>query len=260
MDRTLPNGWKYKSPDKEGFHKVISPQNSACKNTWIFRLNLKKGEHYTLTNDELELNGLVISGSCVLLYFEQEILLNPKDSFYLPAKDHIVIVAREDIIMYLGGSKYAKQGSFFTRIFNSSRPLGNHHQVHGEPPFRRDVMLTVGQDDLVSNLITGITIGDEGSWTRWPPHHHSDELEEVFCYFDLPAPAFALHLVSRKAGEVEVVHKVSTGDCIVIPKGYHATVAMPGFKSTYFWVMVARKQSGRRQDLANIDPKFEQIP
>ncbi|MFW6327034.1 MAG: 5-deoxy-glucuronate isomerase, partial [Bacteroidota bacterium] len=90
----------------------------------------------------------------------------------------------------------------------------------------------------------------------WPPHQHTKDLEEVYCYFDIPKPRFALHLASRKPGEVEAVHPVSTGDCVVVPEGYHPTVGAPGTKSCYFWIMAAYSQQSRRYDLAVNDPNY----
>ncbi len=51
-----PSQWKYSSPEEEGFHEIITPENSACKITWIYRLNLSENVEYLLRNDELELN------------------------------------------------------------------------------------------------------------------------------------------------------------------------------------------------------------
>jgi 5-deoxy-glucuronate isomerase len=94
-------------------------------------------------------------------------------------------------------------------------------------------------------------------WTSWPPHQHTKDLEEVYCYFDIPLPNKAFHFASRKAGEFEVIHPVSTGDCILVPEGYHPTCGMPGIASCYFWVMAAHRTESRRYDLAINDPNFE---
>jgi 5-deoxy-D-glucuronate isomerase len=41
---------------------------------------------------------------------------------------------------------------------------------------------------------------------------------------------------------------------VLVPRGYHPTVAMPGVRSTYFWVMSAFSRASRRYDLAVNDP------
>lgn len=249
-----PSQWKYKSEEEEGFHSVISPDNSACLITWIYRLNLAKGNSYTLGDKNLELNALIFKGSIKVTHNSEVISLKKLDSFYLPADDFVEIIAVEDCSIYIGGSISGGKGKYFTRIFDLSLPLGDIHQIHGIPPYRREVFMTVAEQDEGSRLICGITMGDPGLWTSWPPHQHSRDLEEVYCYFDIPKPASAFHFSSRKAGQFEFIHPVSTGDCVIIPEGYHPTCGMPGVRSCYFWVMAAHSGESRRYDLAVSDP------
>ena len=143
------------------------------------------------------------------------------------------------------------------RKYDLTLPLGNIHQTHGKPPYQREVFMTLAQEDLGSRLICGITEGEPGKWTSWPPHQHSKDLEEIYCYFDIPKPKFALHLSSRKPGEIEEVYPVSSGDFVIVPEGYHPTVGMPGVKSCYFWIMAAFSEKSRRYDLAVNDPNFD---
>ena len=116
--------------------------------------------------------------------------------------------------------------------------------------------MTIAQQDKASRLICGITCGDPGMWTSWPPHQHTKDLEEIYCYFDIPKPASAFHFASRVDGKFEFIHPVSSGDCIAVPEGYHPTCGMPGVSSCYFWVMAAHDPERRRYDLAVDDPNF----
>jgi len=259
-DNNHPSQWKYTSPEEPGFHEIITPDNSPCQLTWIFRLNLSKGKTWKLYHEKLELNAAVLQGKVSLTRNEDTTtLLNKLDSFYLPAKEKVDIEAMEDTVLFIGGSLYEGKGSFFIRQYDLSLPLGDIHQIHGKPPYKREVFMTLAQQDEGSRLICGITLGEEGKWTSWPPHQHSEELEEVYCYFDIPDPKKAFHYASRKAGKFEHIHPVSSGDCVVIPGGYHPTCGMPGVKSAYFWVMAAHKPETRRYDLAVNDPVFENI-
>ncbi len=251
-----PNNWKYASSDEPGFHEIITPENSDCKITWIYRLNLISGQSYTLQNEELELNAALIFGSIEVQHTTGNTVLNKDDSFYLPGGETLEIVAKQDCIIFIGGSLFEGKGSYFTRKYDLTLPLGNIHQIHGEPPYEREVFMTLAQEDEGSRLICGITRGRAGMWTSWPPHQHSEDLEEVYCYFDIPAPQKAFHFASRKAGEFEAVIPVSTGDCVVVPEGYHPTCGMPGVESCYFWVMAAHAPKSRRYDLAVNDPNF----
>jgi len=256
-DRNHPSGWKYSSPEAEGFYEIITPEKSACKITWIYRLNLNRGNSYILQKEELELNAVVIYGKIEVEFQSKKELLEKFDSFYLPGKSSAKLTALEDCAVFIGGSICEGKGRFFTRKYDLSIPLGEIHQIHGKPPYEREVFMTLAQEDRGSRLICGITHGQPGMWTSWPPHQHTKDLEEVYCYFDIPAPKKAFHFASRKEGEFEFVHPVSSGDCVVVPEGYHPTCGMPGVKSCYFWVMAAHSPESRRYDLALNDPNFE---
>lgn len=256
-DLNHPANWKYTSPEEEGFHEIVTPENSACKITWIFRLNLRKGNEYLLKMDKLELNGVVIKGKITAYHASAENILEKLDSFYLPGDEALTILATEECTIFIGGSLYEGKGNFFVRKYDLSLPLGDIRQIHGIPPYQREVFMTFAQQDEGSRLICGITYGESGMWTSWPPHQHSKDLEEVYCYFDIPKPQSAFHFASRKDGEFECIHPVSSGDCVVVPEGYHPTCGMPGVKSCYFWVMAAHSPESRRYDLAVNDPNFE---
>ncbi len=251
-----PSNWRYESPESEGFHRIIDPENSACKLTWIFRLNLRKGNTYSLKDPRLELNGVVIKGTLGIVHGDDSFELEKLDSFYLPGRESLEIQAIEDCFVFFGGSLYEGGGNFLTRKYDLSLPLGDIHQVHGKLPYRREVFMTIAQQDKASRLICGITCGDPGLWTSWPPHQHTKDLEEVYCYFDIPRPASAFHFASRVDGKFEFIHPVSTGDCVAVPEGYHPTCGMPGVRSCYFWVMAAHSPERRRYDLAVDDPNF----
>jgi 5-deoxy-glucuronate isomerase len=180
-------------------------------------------------------------------------------SIYIPAGEKLIIIAKTNVFMFIGGGPYEGIGEFFIRRYNLNLPKNDIHQVHGEPPFQREVFMTVNQETPASRIIAGVTSGDPGGWTSWPPHQHSNDLEEVYCYFNIPKPKFALHLSSRKPGIIEEIYTVSTGDCVIIPEGYHPTVGIPGVSSCYFWVMVAHSHKQRSYELAVTDPNFDTI-
>ena len=258
-DKKHPSNWKYQSPSSPGFHEVVSPENSALKLTRIYRLNLLKGQSWILESGRLEYSAVVISGKLKLNYRESAAGLSSRGSFYLPSGNGVQLIALEDLFLFIGAAPCRGVRQFFTRNFDPGIPEGHIRQVHGRKPYRRDVFMTLAQQDRASTMICGITEGDPGAWTSWPPHQHSKDLEEVYCYFNIPAPGFALHLCSREAGKVEFIHPVSSGDCVIIPEGYHPTAGMPGVRSCYFWVMSAFRPESRRYDLAVDDPNFAKL-
>ncbi len=258
IDINHPANWKFESPTAPGWHNVVSPHNSALQRLSVFRLNLSPGDSHELRHDTLELNLGVVSGTLRLTFNGTDHRLGCRDSVYLIPGDRVTVTAEpgEPVVAFAGAAPFHAVGASYVRRYDPDLPLGAVHQIHGEAPFRREVFMTVDQDTPASSMINGFTWGDSGAWTSWPPHEHTEHLEEVYCYFDLPSPRFALHLCSRKPATVEFVHPVHTGDCVIIPEGYHPTVAMPGSSSSYFWLMAAHRPASRRYDLAVSDPAF----
>lgn len=251
--------WAVQSPDTPGFHKVITPDTCECKAAQIFRLNLPAGESYVLESGELEMNAAAIYGSAKLSEnAELTCDMDRFDAFYIPAETSVKITAVEDLVLYIGAAKFEGIGKINFRKFDITLPLGDVHQIHGSGRGRREVMFTCAPQDEASALICGLTWGGDGSWTSWPPHQHEKDLEEVYCYFDIPAPKFGLHLSYLKSGEAEdiVAHPVRTGTMVQAPAGYHPTVSSPGVQNAYFWVLAAFCPSSRRYDLAVLDPCY----
>ncbi len=252
--------WSIQSPETNGFHKVVTPENSDCIATQVFRLNLIAGENYVLESENLELHPVLISGKVKL---SEHPVLNGRemekyDSFYIPGNNSIKITALENSIFYIAGAKYEGIGEPIFRKFDITLPIGNIHQIHGEGVGQREVMFTLAPEDKASRLLCGLTWGGEGAWTSWPPHQHEKDLEEVYCYFDMDFPKFGFHISYLKSGEIEniVTHTVKSGTMVQAPCGYHPTVASPGTSNTYLWILAAFTPESRSYDLAILDPVY----
>lgn len=252
-------GWKINSSNLEGLHKCIQPGVQDCKVAHIYRLNLKKGSSYLLESGELEMNPVLLSGkagvSCEAFQEEMDAL----DSFYITGGMSVEIKASEDCSFYIGGAVCEGYGKPFFRKFDKSLPLGEIHQIHGRGAGQREVFFTLNPEMESSRLLCGLTWGGDGAWTSWPPHQHEKDLEEVYCYFDMDEPHFGFHISYLRSGGVEdiVTHVVRSGSLVLAPQGYHPTVASPGTKNTYFWVLAAHSHESRRYDLAVLDPVFQ---
>ncbi|MRM86900.1 myo-inositol catabolism protein [Faecalicatena contorta] len=253
-------GWKVQSSDENGFHKVITPDTCECKEAQMFRLNLPAGESYILESGELEMHPVLLKGKARLSgHKELNQEMEKFDSCYIPGDEYLTITAEEDCIFYIAGAKYEGIGEPHFRKFDISLPIGEVHQIHGEGVGQREVMFTLAPQDSASKLICGLTWSGEGAWTSWPPHQHEKDLEEIYCYFDMSLPKFGFHISYLKSGEVEdiVAHTVYSGTMVQAPCGYHPTVASPGSRNAYLWVLAAFTQESRSYDLAINDPVFD---
>lgn len=251
-------GWDITSPEAQGLHRCIQPGVQDCQTVSVYRLNLRQGSEYTLESGELEMNPVLIRGQARISGAGLEGELGKLDSFYIPGKAEVRVEALEDCVFYIGATAWEGYGKPFVRKFDPELPLGDIHQIHGHGVGQREVFFTLNHQVEASRLICGLTWGANGAWTSWPPHQHEKDLEEVYCYFDMDAPQFGFHVSYLKSGEVEdiVAHTVRSGSMVLAPAGYHPTVASPGTRNTYFWILAAHSHASRRYDLAVLDPVY----
>ena len=251
--------WHAVSPDAPGMHEVITPGSKPCKAVLIYRLNLPPSGLYRLDTGRLEMNAVVIAGDTLISGGGIKAGLNRLDSFYLPGKHALSLTAgNSGAVLYIGAAVCDGIGKPFFRRYDPLLPVGTVHQVHGEGPHRREVFFTLDEQMPASRLICGITRGQNGGWTSWPPHQHERDLEEVYCYFDMPETGKGLHLSYLNEGGLNTldVYAVSNGHMVLAPKGYHPTVAMPGVSNTYFWVLAAFTPESRSYNLVQRDPEL----
>lgn len=248
-------GWKFISPEKSGFHEVIAPGKADCEQAFIYRLNLPAGEVFTLRTGDKEMNGACIKGSAQISCSDFQEDCDRLDSFYVTRDMEIVVTAKEDCVFYIGAAIDEGYGTPYFRKFDLTLPVGAVHQIHGSGVSRREVFMTVDPETNSSRLLAGLTWGGNGAWTSWPPHQHEQDLEEVYCYFDMDAPHFGMHLSYVEPGDIHdvVVHTVTSGTMVLAPRGYHPTVGSPGTQNAYFWVLAAHSHESRRYDLAVSD-------
>lgn len=259
-ERSQLEKWHIQSPDTPGFHAVITPEQCECRIAQVYRLNLQQGQNHHLRTGNLEMHPVLISGSASLSpHFGLELSMEQFDSFYLPAKDDVVITAETDCVFYIAAAPYEGTGTPSFRKFCLNLPIGEIHQIHGKGVGQREVMFTLDPGTPASHLICGLTWGGQGTWTSWPPHQHEKDLEEVYCYFDMDLPKFGFHLSYLHSGEPEgiVVHTVHSGTMVQAPAGYHPTVASPSVRNTYLWVLASFTPRQRSYDLAVFDRAYE---
>ena len=250
--------WKHLSPTFPGLHKVISPEISDCRAVTVYRLNIDAGDKFLLKSGREEINALLVTGDIAAISTDVNAKMSQFDSFFIPGGYTIELTAAENSVLYLGASICEGYGKPFYRKFDLSLPLGDIHQVHGSGSGKREVFFTLNPEMPASRLICGVSFSQDGAWTSWPPHQHEVDLEEVYCYFGYHKPNFAFHLSYTESGQTQniMAHLVNDGTMVLAPRGYHPTVASPGVRNAYFWVLAAFSHDSRRYDLAVEDPAF----
>ena len=65
----------------------------------------------------------------------------------------------------------------------------------GVPTQQRNLNIVLGKNVEAGRLVAGFTMSEPGNWSSWPPHEHTAMLEEMYVYFNMPDPAFAIQMV-----------------------------------------------------------------
>jgi 5-deoxy-glucuronate isomerase len=83
-------------------------------------------------------------------------------------------------------------------------------------------------------------------------------LEEMYVYFNMPAPAFGIQMVYNNPYHPELVTVVRDGDAVLMPSGYHPNVSVPGHRICFLWAMAAHREVLDRQfGVVNVQPGFD---
>ena len=117
--------------------------------------------------------------------------------------------------------------------------------------------ILLGKNIEAGRIVAGITFSTPGNWTSWPPHEHTQMLEEAYLYFDMPAPSWGIQLVYTDPEAPELAVVVREGDVVLMPGGYHPNVAAPGGSINFLWMMAAHREGVDRQfGVVNVQPEY----
>ena len=243
---------------KKGRHMFVSPENSSMKQLYYGRIILDASlPEVKFESDTREVALMVMSGSCVVRVSGEKISLGQHDAVYVPRGSSVELstTASVDIIECAANveGNYPLQVVRYADIEKDEKlrfPTGSDTS-------RRTINIQIGNNVKAGRVLAGFTRSLPGNWTSWPPHEHSKMLEEVYVFFDMPAPAYGVQFVYTNRETPEFVGMVADGDAVVVPNGYHPNCAIPGHSINFVWMMAAQKEGDDRQfGVVNVEPSF----
>jgi 5-deoxy-glucuronate isomerase len=150
-------------------------------------------------------------------------------------------IETDDAVTVSVGSAPA-EGKLPVRVIE---PSEMRSEIRGGGASYRQVVHTLSYPLPAEHLILYEVYVPRGTWAGWPPHRHdgvdgSPYLEEVY-YFRLDRPeGYVLHRNFTEGvgpgGEPDDLDEVAVahdGDVVLVPMGYHTSVASPG-SNMYF--------------------------
>jgi 5-deoxy-glucuronate isomerase len=243
-----------------GRHISVSPENSTMKHLSYGRIILNSSTpSVSFSNGNRETGLICLSGRASVTTAGSETKLSQYDAIYIPRDSSVEVStdAAVDIAEFSSDveRKYPLQVVRYAEI---SKDPGMKFDAGGSASSRH-LNMVIAKNVEAGRLVAGFTHSDPGNWTSWPPHEHEKMLEELYVYFDMPAPAYGIQLVYKDTEYPELVTVVRDGDAVLMPGGYHPNVSVPGHPIAFLWAMAAHREVEDRQfGVVNVQPGFDQ--
>lgn len=100
------------------------------------------------------------------------------------------------------------------------------------------------EDEPADSLLVCEVITPPGNWSSYPPHKHDRDdlpnesfLEETYYHRVRPSHGFGLQRVYTAERDLDESLAFGDGDAVLVPRGYHAVAAPPGYAVYYLNVM-----------------------
>jgi len=178
-------------------------------------------------------------------------------SVYIPLdREAVITCMSESADIFIAGGRYDKQLKPF--LVSDGDSLEDTVQYGSDDTkTHRKIKHILGQanSDLRGRLLVSelFTVG-AGGWSGFPSHKHDVErppvetrFEEVYQFRFNPGKGFGAQFLYENEDECGPAYHVKTGSVIAIDKGYHPSVAAPGYEMYYFTIIVGEQSKSLRQ-------------
>ncbi len=205
---------------------------------------------YAETADGRETAIVPLSGAGTVTVGDETVELSRRSVFqekprivYVPPGEDIRIESGVGLTTAVGSAP--ARGVLPFRVFE---PSEMRSEIRGGGAAYRQVIHALAAPLPAERLILYEVYVPRGTWSGWPPHCHdgrdgSPYLEEVY-YFRLDRPeGYAIHRNWLDDEGFDEAVVAADGDVVLVPKGYHTSVACPG-SNMYFLNYLAGELEG----------------
>jgi 5-deoxy-glucuronate isomerase len=213
---------------------AITPESAGWRCLSFAVVELKAGDdHHSLFTDQetavVPLSGeFTISIGALHAVIERESVFTQMPRVaYAPPRAAIDITARTACTFAIGSAP--AEGRYPPRIFE---PAEMKSELRGGGTSYRQVNHILAMPLPAEHLILYEVYVPRGTWAGWAPHCHdgrdgSPYLEEVYYFKQDPPEGFVLQRNWRDDENYEELFCAADGDVVLVPKGFHSTVACP---------------------------------
>lgn len=244
---------------RKGRHVSVTPQNSSLRHLAYGRIILDAGTpRAAFLTGKSETGLICLSGSCDIRAGGETHRIGHHDSVYLPRDTDVEVTTETEVDLVECSAEVEHRYPLqVVRYADVERDPSLKFRA-GAASNTRTVNITLGKNVEAGRILAGFTTSEPGHWTSWPPHEHAAILEELYVYYDMPAPAFGVQFVYTDPEEPEFVGVVRDGDAVVMPRGFHPNVSVPGHTISFVWMMAAHREVEDRQyGVVTVQPGFD---
>ncbi len=249
-----------KTNARKGRHLSITPENSAMEHLVYGRIILdQEAPSVDFSTGKLETGLICLSGECIIDAGGQTNTIDQYDSIYLPRDTDVKITTQSKVDLVECSAEVEDRHPIQVVRYADVEKDGSLRFKTGGASTTRTVNITLGKNVDAGRILAGFTTSEPGHWTSWPPHEHASMLEELYVFYDMPAPAFGVQFVYTNPEEPEFIGIVRDGDAVIMPRGFHPNVSVPGHPINFVWMMAAHREVEDRQfGVVRVQPGFDQ--
>ncbi|WP_434360950.1 5-deoxy-glucuronate isomerase [Parasalinivibrio latis] len=259
---------------------IIDINDEVTPLCYFNQVILEKGQIHTYTLDEYESVIVLAGGTCCITVTDEtgksetfdnigkraSVWEGNPEAVYVPVgyTAQVECVSDKADVMIAGGKFEAALEPFAVR----QEEVDIVQYGSDDTKTHRKIKHVLGQSNaeqrgrlLVSELFT---VG-AGGWSGFPPHKHDEDrvkedgsretlYQEVYQFRFNPDFGFGAQFLYEHEDDFGPVYHVRTGSVIAIDKGYHPSVAAPGYEMYYFTIIVGKTDKSLVQ---HFDPHHE---
>lgn len=247
-----------KTAGKRGRNWIITPENSDLDSLAYARIILdEETDSVDYENETFEAALICLGGEGVVKIGDEHFQIEKYDTIFLPPGNSGTIKTSFLLDLVECTAPSDQKGP---PVFIPFEELKNDEELTqdlGSDGCERRIHRLIDANVPAKRLLCGLIFSKDGNWTSWAPHEHAATKEEIYLYFDMPAPSFGIQLVYEDIETPEYLGPVYENDAVVIKRGFHPNVAIPGYPINFVWIMATLDPSMERSwSDVNTQPEF----
>jgi len=236
------------TPEENGSVVKVTPESAGWDYVGFEVFRLEEGKTVERQSEEEEVCLVLLSGLCNVSTEGEEwrniggresVFDGPPCALYLPPGTAYRVEAVTGLELAVSSSP-AEQGAAAQLIL----PEDIEVEVRGSGNMEREIRPILMEDRPAERLLVVEVVTPNGHWSSYPPHKHDRDdrpretyLEETYYHRFRREGGFAFQRVYTEDRSLDETLTFHDGDVVLVPRGYHAVSAPPGYDLYYLNVM-----------------------